>query len=164
MLEVHTVARHARVQAFVCVQCVCLSVCVHVVFCVVWVLCVVWVVCVFVLFCFFLSILFFLFLALSFLLLSLSSLSSFLPLLSSLFCLLFLFLLSLLFSPTNTVQSTDQQNWRPTSRHVNVIWRTAGAQQSVLSPPPISSLLLSPSSPKKEGTFHYRNISGEGII
>ena len=42
---------------------------------------------------------------------------------------------SLPFTPTNTVQSTDQ--------HVNVIWRTTGAQQSVLSPPPLNSLLPS---------------------
>ena len=72
---------------------------------------------------FFLSILFFLFLALSFFLLS------------------FLLLSSLHFSPR-----------RPTSRHLNVIWRTASAQQSVLSqllPPPFS-----PSPPqKKRGNF-----------
>ena len=60
-----------------------------------------------------------------------------------LFSFLFLVFSSLPFTPTNTVQSTDQQNWRPTSRHVNVIWRTAGAQQSVLSPPPLHSLLPS---------------------
>ena len=83
-------------------------------------------------------------------------LSSF-PLLSSLFCLLFLFLFlfTLLFSPPNTVERTDQPTRRPTSRHLNVIWRTAGAQQSVLS------LLLSSLLP--EGTFNYRNISGEGF-
>ena len=109
--------------------------------------------CVFVLFCFFLSF------SLSFLLLSLSSL--FFP--SSLFCLLFLFLFSLLFSPPNTVERTDQPTRWPTSRHLKVIWRTAGAQQSVLSlllSPPSSLLSLS-SSKKEEGTFYYRNVSGE---
>ena len=106
-----------------------------------------------VLFCFFLSIIFFLFLDLSFLL----SLSF--------FSLLFLFLSSLLFSPPNTVERTDQPTRRPTSRHLNVIWRTASAQQSVLSlllSPPSSLLPLS--SSKKEGTFYYRNISGEEFI
>ena len=66
--------------------------------------------------------------------------------------------LSLLFSSPNTMERTDQPTRRPTSRHLNVIWRRASAQQSVLS------LLLSPpSSPlqKREGTFYYRNISGE---
>ena len=74
----------------------------------------------------FLSVLFFLFLALA---LSFSSLLSF----------------SLHFSPR-----------RPLSRYLKVIWRTASAQQSVLSlllPSPFS-----PSSPQKEGTFHYRII------
>ena len=72
---------------------------------------------------------------------------------------------SLPFTPTNTVQSTDQQTRRPTSRHLNVIWRRASAQQSVLSlllSPPSSLLPLS--SSKKEETFYYRNISGEGTI
>ena len=110
---------------------------------------VVW--CVFLcIFLFFLSILFFLILALSL---------SFFSLLSSL-------LFSLLFSPPNNVERTDQPTRRPTSRLLNLIWRTASAQQSVLS------LLLSPPSSlpspshrlKKEGTFYYRNISGEGII
>ena len=67
---------------------------------------------------------------------------------------------SLPFTPTNTVQSTDQQTRRPTLRRLNVIWRRASAQQSVLS------LLLSPSllpSPppllrKKEGTFFFAGI------
>ena len=73
---------------------------------------------------------------------------------------------SLPFTPTNTVQSTDQQTRRPTLRRLNVIWRRASAQQSVL-PPPLPSLL--PSLPpllkkKKEGTFYYRNISGEEFI
>ena len=65
-------------------------------------------------------------------------LAPFLLLLLLLLLLLFLFpfyslFSSLPFTPTHTVQSTDQ--------HVNVIWRTAGAQQSVLSPPPLHSLL-----------------------
>ena len=84
-------------------------------------------------------------------LLSLFLSSLFFPLFSLLFLfffsLLFLFFFSLHFSPR-----------RPTSRHWNVIWRTASAQQSVLS-------LLPPLLKKKEeGTFHYRNIFGEGII
>ena len=115
--------------------------------------------CVFVLFCFFGG-----FSSFSFLLsLFPSSLSFFLlssfPLLSSLSCLPFHFLFSLLFSPPNTVERTDQPTRRPTSRHLNVIWRTAGAQQSVLS------LLLSLSSSKKRiGTLNDRNISGEEFI
>ena len=56
---------------------------------------------------------------------------------------------SLPFTPTNTVQSTDQQTRRPTLRRLNVIWRRASAQQSVLS------LLPSPppSSEKRRGLF-----------
>ena len=84
----------------------------------------------------------------------------------SFFFSLFLFFFSLLFSPPNTMERTDQPTRRPTSRHLNVIWRRASAQQSVLSllpsplPPPFS-----PSPPqKKEETFYYRDISGEGII
>ena len=50
------------------------------------------------------------------LVLSLSLLSSF-YLLYSLFS-------SLPFTPTNTVQSTDQQTRRPTLRRLNVMWRT----------------------------------------
>ena len=83
-----------------------------------------------------------------------------------LFSLLFLFFFSLLFSPPNTIERTDQPTRRPTSRHLNVIWRRVSAQQSVLSlllSPP-SSLLPLPSSKKKEETFYHRNISGEGII
>ena len=80
-----------------------------------------------------------------------------------LFSFLFLVFSSLPFTPPNTVERTDQPTRRPTSRHLNVIWRTAGAQQSVLSPPPLHSLL--PSLPlllkKKGGTFYFRNISGE---
>ena len=99
---------------------------------------------------FFVSILFFLFLALSF---SLSPLFS--SLFSSLFSLLFLFLFSLPFSSTNTVERTDQPTRRPTSRPLNIIWRTAGAQQSVLSlflSPP-SSLPLPFHPEKKRGDF-----------
>ena len=76
--------------------------------------------------------------------------------------------ITVLFSPPNTMERTDQPTRRPTSRHLNVIWRRASAQQSVLSlllSPP-SSLLLSfqRTKKKKEGTFHYRNISGEEFI
>ena len=42
----------------------------------------------------------------------------------------------------------------------DVMWRTAGAQQSVLSSP-LPSLLPSPQK-KEEGTFNYRNISRRG--
>ena len=86
---------------------------------------------------------------------SLSLLSSFLP--SSLFS-------SLPFTPTNTVQSTDQQTRRPTLRRLNVIWRRASAQQSVLSlllSPP-SSLLPLPSSEKKRGLFLLQEYFGRG--
>ena len=125
--------------------------------CGVWVLCVVCF-CVFVLFCFFFS----QFSSFSFLL---SLLSSF-PLLSSLFCLLFLFLFSSIsFTPTNTVQSTDQQNWRSTSRRLNVIWRTAGVHSSrlsaLLSTP--SSLLSLSSSSKKGGNFLLQEYFWRGI-
>ena len=71
------------------------------------------------------------------------------------FSLLFSFLsplfLPLSFTFLNTVQNTDQQKWRSTSKHVNVIWRRATAKQSVLSPP----LLSLPPTPtkKKRGLF-----------
>ena len=101
-----------------------------------------WGVCVF---SFFLSIIFILFLALSLSFLLHSSL------LSSLFS-----------SGQQTLyKSTDQQTWRPTLRRLNVIWRTASAQHSLLNsqhlppnctecchvgdgslPPPLSSSLL----------------------
>ena len=68
-------------------------------------------------------------LVLSLSLLSLSCSRSFFLLSSFPSSLLFLFFFSLHFSPR-----------RPTSRHLNMIWRTASAQQSVLS------LLLSPPS------------------
>ena len=74
---------------------------------------------------------------------------------------------SLPFTPTSTVQSTDQQTRRPTLRRLNVMWRTNCTECSHLS----SSLLFSPPSSlphhtqkKREGTFYYRNIFGEGII
>ena len=63
---------------------------------------------------------------------------------------LFLFSLSLFSSRhQNTMERTDQPTRRPTSRHLNVIWRES-AQQSVLS-----LLLSSPllSSSKKRGNF-----------
>ena len=95
---------------------------------------------------------------LSIFLLSLSFFSLLSSLLFSLFSSSFF---SLLFSPPNTMERTDQPTRRPTSRHSNVIWRTAGAQQSVLS------LLPSPPPPlpiKKKRTSYYRNISGEEFI
>ena len=62
---------------------------------------------------------------------------SFFSFFSQILCFLFLALslsfFSLLFSPPNTVERTDQPTRRPTSRLLNVIWRRAGAQQSVLS-------------------------------
>ena len=80
---------------------------------------------------------------------------------------------SLPFTPTNTVQSTDQQT-RSTLRRLNVMWRTVRhsnchriARNVPTSPPPSSSLLPPPSLPhpeKREGTLYYKNISGEGII
>ena len=124
---------------------------------VVWVLCVF---CVFVLFFFSLNSL--LYLSCSLFPSSLSFFS-----LLSLFSLLILFLFSLLFSPPTTVERTDQPTRRPTSRHLNVIWRTAGAQQSVLSlllSPPSSLLTLSSSKTKEEGTLNYRNISGKYFV
>ena len=142
--------------AVVC--CVCMRVLCCVVCCVGvgvgvwWWCCVVW--CVFLcLFVFFFSFFsqcssFSFLLYLSFFLLSSS--------LSSLFSSFFSF--SLLFSLPNTMERTDQPTRRPTSRHLNVIWRRTSAQQSVLS------LLTPPLLEKKEETFYYRNISGEGII
>ena len=130
---------------------------------------------------FFLSIIFIRYLScsLSFFLLFLS----FFTLLFSLLSSLPLSLLSSLFSSRQQTlyKSTDQQAWRPTLRRLNVIWRTASAQHSLLNslhlppnctecchvgdgslPPPLSSSSFTPE--KKEGTFHYRNISGEGIF
>ena len=84
----------------------------------------------------------------------------------SLLLLLLLFLFFLLFSPPNTFSRTDQPTRRPTSRHLNVIWRRASAQQSIpslfLSPP--SSLHLSLQRTKKRrerfntGIFPARNL------
>ena len=57
-------------------------------------------------------------------------------------------------SSLSSMERTDQPTRRPPSRHLNVIWRRASAQQSVLSlllSPPTS--LLSLSSSKKRGTF-----------
>ena len=176
-----------------CVGCVCACgvvspcvLCVHVVLCrcgrcavvgvvccvgcgvwccvVVWVVCCVGVVCcVFVFLCCFAF-----FLVNSLLSLSCSRLLSLLSLFSLLSSVFSSSSSSLLFPsrPTNTVQSTDQQNWRPTSRHLNVIWRTAGAQQSVVSPPLHSSLL--PSLPllllkKKGGNFLLQEYFRRGI-
>ena len=50
-----------------------------------------------------------------------------------------------------------------------MIWRTAGAQQSVIFSPPLPSPppFPSPSNAQKktkEGTFDYRNISGDEFI
>ena len=75
---------------------------------------------------------------------------------------------SLPFTPTNTVQSTDQQTRRPTLRRLNVMWRTAGAQQSVLSPPPPLHSLPPPFSPspppqKKVGDFLSQEYFRRGI-
>ena len=92
------------------------------------------------------------------------SLFIFLLLLLLLFLLFLLFFFSLLFSPPNTMERTDQPTRRPTSRHLNVIWRRASAQQSVLSlllSPP-SSLLPLPSS-KKKGTFLLQEYFRRGI-
>ena len=87
--------------------------------------------------------------------LSFFSLLSFFSFLFSLLSSFFSFLFSLLFSPPNTVERTDQPTRRPTSRLLNVISRTAGAQQSVLSlllfPP--SSLPSNPSSKKRRELF-----------
>ena len=95
------------------------------------------------------------------LVLSLSLLASFFP--STHFSLLFPSRQQTLY------KSTDQQTRRPTLRHLNVMWRTVRSQQlptnctecSHLS----SSLLFSPSHPeKREGTFYYRNMSGDEFI
>ena len=85
-------------------------------------------------------------------------------LLSSFLSSLFSSSFSLPFTPPNTAERTDQPTRRPTSRHLNVIWRTAGAQQSVLSPPPLHSLLPPSHTQKKErelfitGIFPARNL------
>ena len=80
---------------------------------------------------------------------------------------LFFPLLSLLLSPPNTMERTDQPTRRPTSSQLNVIWRRASAQQSVLSlfvTPPSSLLTLFFFFKKKEETFFNRNFFGQGII
>ena len=64
------------------------------------------------------------------------------------------------FSSLSPLLATNQPTRRPTSRHLNVIWRRASAQQSVLSlllSPP-SSLLSLPSSKKRKGTFYITGI------
>ena len=67
--------------------------------------------------------------------------------------------LSLPFSPPNTMERTDQPTRRPTSRHSNVIWRRASAQQSVLSL--LLPLPFQRTKKKKRKLFiYYRNISG----
>ena len=77
------------------------------------------------------------------------------------------------FTPTNSVQSTDQQTRRPTLRRLNVMWRTVRSWQlptnctecSHLSSSLLLSSLLPPShQEKREGTFRYRNISGEDFF
>ena len=71
---------------------------------------------------------------------------------------------SLPFTPTNTVQSTDQQTRRPTLRRLNVMWRTttfiacANELHGMFPPlllPPLLSYLLPPShtQKKKRGDF-----------
>ena len=84
--------------------------------------------------------------------LSLSSLLSLYLPFSSLFS-------SLPFTPTNTVQSTDQQTWRPTLRRLNVMWRTVGSQHPTTNCTECchlssSSLLSPPSLPHPEKTRH----------
>ena len=148
------------------VCCVCGVLCwcwclVVVVLCVVWVVCF----CVFVLFCFFFSILFFLFLALS---LSFFLLSSF-PLLSSLFSLLSSLPLPLLSSLLATKHCGKNRSTNTAANFEAFEGDLAHGRCTAVGslPPSLSSLLpFSPSPPKKkdEGTFRYRNISGEGII
>ena len=115
---------------------------------------------------------------------TLSLLLSLLPLLCLLsfslslsFCLFLFFLLSfsfyslfssLPFTPTNTVQSTDQQTRRPTSRRLNVMWRTVRSKQlptncterSHLSSSLLFSLLLlpPPSLPHQKEEYFWRGI------
>ena len=125
--------------------------CVHVVFCELLVVCVLCAVCVVCVVCVVLS----LSRSLSF---SLFSFFFF-------FCSCsFSFFFSILFSPPNTMERTDQPTRRPTSRYLNVIWRRASAQQSVPS-----LLLLSPPSShpptprKKKGDFLLQEYFWRGI-
>ena len=91
-------------------------------------------------------------------------LSPFPSLFFSLFSFLFLVFSSLPFTPPNCVERTDQPTRRPTSRHLNVIWRTAGAQQSVLSLLfPLPSLPSRSSSIKKRGNFLLQEYFRRGI-
>ena len=75
---------------------------------------------------------------------------------------------SLPFTPTNTVQSTDQQTRRPTLRRLNVMWRTVRSKQlptnctecshlssSLLFSPPSS---LPPTPRKKRRDFFFTGI------
>ena len=91
-------------------------------------------------------------------------------------------LLSSLFSSRQQTlfESTDQQAWRPTLRRLNVIWRTASAQHSLLNsqhlppnctecchvgdgslPPPLSSPLL---TREKGGNFSLQEYFRVGNI
>ena len=69
---------------------------------------------------------------------------------------------SLLFSftPTNTVQSTDQQTRRPTLRRLNVMWRTECSHLSFLFYPPSS---LPPTPRTKRGDFLLQEYVRRGI-
>ena len=72
---------------------------------------------------------------------------------------------SLPFTPTNTVQSTDQQIRRPTLRRLNVMWRTVRSKQlptNCTECSHLSSFLLF--SPPSSLPLNYRNISGEEFI
>ena len=77
-------------------------------------------------------------------------------------CVFLCFCVVLLFSlkPPNTMERINQHG----GQHRGIgtsIFHTASAQQSVS---PSSLLPPSHTQKKKEGTFYYRNISGEGII
>ena len=87
----------------------------------------------------------------------------FLPVVRSLFS-------SLPFTPTNTAQSTDQQTRRPTLRRLNAdvahgtFIATANELHGMFPPLLLPPLLSSLHPEKREGTFYYRNISGEEFI
>ena len=65
------------------------------------------------------------------------------------------------FSSLSPLLATNQPTRRPTSRHLNVIWRRASALQSVPSLLPSPPPLLK--NKEEEGTFYYRNIFRRGI-